>query len=140
MLSRSSWHSLRCGAAALTIACGRLRKFDEFAYGGCFPLNSQLNRNQIPTNLQSGRLRVSEDCPSVLVRLMDGPRQGQVEVPAGSGPSGLRDLRMPGYMSELGPKYLQKMRKEQKNKTYAKVGSEIYRFRLQFYNNANGEV
>ena len=102
--------------------------------GGAF-LSSQVTPNQPPTNnLQSGRLRVSEDCPSVLVRLMDGPRQGQVDVPAGSGPSGLRDLRMPGYMSELGPKYLQKMRKEQKNKTYAKVSSEIYRYCCWFRN------
>ncbi len=72
---------------------------------------------------QSGRLRVSEDCPSVVVRLMDSSRQGQVEVAAGTG--GMRDLLIPSYISAapmLGPKFLATMRKATKNKTYAKVG------------------
>ena len=78
----------------------------------------------MPLTPQSGRLRVSEDCPSVLVRLMDGPRQGQVEAPAGLGPGGLQDLRLPGYIAHLGAKHLTAMRKEVRNKTYAQVSGK----------------
>ena len=57
---------------------------------------------------------------------MDHSRQGQLAVAAGQGVGGLRDLRLPGYISELGPKYLVNMRKPTKNKTYAKVGGHQF--------------
>ena len=56
-----------------------------------------------------------------MVRLMDAPRQGQVDTPAGLGPGGAEGLRLPGYVSELGAKHLATMRKGIRNKTYAQV-------------------
>lgn len=73
----------------------------------------------IMAQLASGRIRVSEECPSVLVRIMDASRVGQCDVPAGAGPGGLGDLKLPSYLEALGgAKFLATMRKPKSNKSY----------------------
>ena len=75
----------------------------------------------IAAQLASGRIRVSEECPSILVRIMDASRVGQCDVPSGGGPTGVndRDMRLPSYLENLGgAKYLSMMRKVKVNKTY----------------------
>ncbi|PNH04242.1 hypothetical protein TSOC_009626 [Tetrabaena socialis] len=60
-----------------------------------------------------GRLKVHEECGSVLVRLMDVSREGQMEAPASSAP--LEALRRPGYCGaapQLGAKHQAVMGKE----------------------------
>ena len=73
----------------------------------------------IAAQLASGRVRVSEECPSVLVRIMDASRAGQCDVPAGAGPGGVGDLKLPSYLENLGgAKFLSTMRKGKSNKSY----------------------
>ena len=72
-----------------------------------------------PPPLQLGRLKLHDEFPSVLVRLLDSSRQGQLQRPAWS--LGLQALRLPLYVQELGPKIIAAMRKETRNKTYAQV-------------------
>ncbi|WIA19544.1 hypothetical protein OEZ85_004153 [Tetradesmus obliquus] len=68
--------------------------------------------------IASGRVRPSLEASSVLLRLMCGSRQGQLEAPAWSLP--LPELRLPRYVvAELGPRFVAEMRKMIRNKTYA---------------------
>lgn len=63
--------------------------------------------------LQAGRIKVHEDCGSLLVRLLDASREGQLEAPATAAPLGA--LRRPRYCSltpALGPKHYATMCKE----------------------------
>lgn len=49
--------------------------------------------------LQLGRLKVHEEGASVLVRILDASREGQMEAPATAAP--LEALRTPGYLWEV---------------------------------------
>jgi hypothetical protein len=53
--------------------------------------------------MQLGRLRPHEDACSVLVRLIDSSRQGQLSTPATAARDS-RAYRLPGYLAALGPK------------------------------------
>ncbi|GLI63028.1 hypothetical protein VaNZ11_005888, partial [Volvox africanus] len=76
----------------------------------------------IANHLQSGRIQVHEECASVLIRVMDLYREGQLDIPATQMP--LASLRRPGYCSlapQLGPKQYDTMCKSVTNKTYAQA-------------------
>ncbi|EFJ52780.1 hypothetical protein VOLCADRAFT_86096 [Volvox carteri f. nagariensis] len=63
--------------------------------------------------MQTGRIKVHEECASVLIRLMDVSREGQLETPATRVP--LTSLRRPAYCSmapQLGTKHYELMCKQ----------------------------
>ncbi|KAL6765413.1 hypothetical protein V8C86DRAFT_797371 [Haematococcus lacustris] len=71
--------------------------------------------------LQTGRLRPHEEGCSVLVRLLDGSREGQQLQPA-SGPVAGRMFRMPRYMEALDARHLDLMRREmRRGNTYSQA-------------------
>eukprot|EP00798_Chlamydomonas_sp_ICE-L_P032637 gene32638-17652_t len=79
--------------------------------------HSRLGHLDVPARIL-GRIKPHDDCGSVMVRIVDHSRLGHLDVPARI--DNLRALRTPYYLNELGVKHVQSMRKEKKNKTYAK--------------------